>query len=1273
MMTLELWQGSCKVGLLGVLALCNTLVSTLCDSALAQIVPDSTLGNESSLVTPNGNVRGLPATLIEGGATRGVNLLQSFSQFNVGDAQRVYFANPTGIENILTRVTGNNASNILGTLGVNGNANLFLLNPNGIVFGPNASLDVAGSFLATTADSFVFESGLEFSAKNPQAAPLLSVSVTPGLQFGANPGDIRSVANPDPNNANLTVGKNLTLAGGNLDLQRGLQTSEGDISFTASGEFSLKGNQILSFTNSTKGGDINITAKSVSLEGGAILATRASEKGDAGNVNINAQNLTITSGSQVLSQTFGAGNAGTIEVKVDNDVNVTNGALLGSDTSGSGNAGKVSITAKGAVTFDGLYRDQDGNPIIQNGLTSFLPTGAGSQVGNAQFGIPGFGQGGDIEINARSLDLKNGAVLSGITYGGESFNPDGTRIYKNAGNITVKVDDDVNLTNGAQLRSDAVGSSNAGKISITAKGTVTFDGLKPDQDGNPIIQNGSITGASSQVGNPQSGIPSFGQGKDIEINARSLDLKNGAALSSITYGEISYNPDGTLIYNNAGNITVKVDDDVNLTNRAQINSSTLGYGDAGSIKIDAKGGKVFLDNLSFISSEVGNQQSRISGYGQGGEIKINARSLDLKNGAFFSNITFGGISYNPDGTLIYNNAGDVIVNVDDDLNVTNGSQLRSDTYGIGNAGKISITAKGTVTFDGSKVNSGTFGFGKGGNIDITTSSLYLDNGVKLYTLTSGLALTNQQGEITLADAGKITVNVTDKLKILGGSQLRSDTFGQGNAGDITVSAREFSLTSGAQISNITVGNGNPGNITIEAKNGTVLLDNANIFSTIDSGANSISGEVSKISINAGSLELKNNAQIQTVVRGATRNSQGILIPAGNGNAGTIDINVSNAVTLDDVGTAITSILDQETTGTGGDINIEARSLSLKKGAQINASTRGQGSAGSITVKAIDDVSLTGNGTGIFSTAEETSQGLAGNIDIDPKRVFIGNGAEIKVDSNSTWKPEPNSNVKAGSITLVGDQLILNNGKITAETSTVDGGNIILTVPKVLVMLNSSQITTSAVGNGGQILINEKNNRQGILVTVPSQNNDIRANAFGNDTEGGRIEVNTLSVIGFEKEDTGVFDNQSQSEISAKANSGIDGTVSVNSPDVDPASGITTLPVDVVDPSNQIDQGCAAFDEDTAGEFKVTGRGGLPPSPDQPLSSDAVWEDTRTTATNPQNLRANTTAKTPKAEAKKIIPATGWVFKENGEVTLISSTSKATAEKLGSAPQSCPVR
>ncbi|MEM9215192.1 MAG: filamentous hemagglutinin N-terminal domain-containing protein [Cyanobacteria bacterium P01_F01_bin.150] len=208
--------------LLGLLAASWSLLSHK-NKAHAQLglLPDESLG---TIVKSEDTL----TDLIHGGrhSRSGVHVFHSFREFNIREDHAVYFDPVDTVEHILSRVTGDDPSDILGSLGVRGQANLFLLNPNGMMFGPNARLDIAGSFMASTADQLVFPNGEMFRADSTNVPPLLTINAPIGLHFGQaarNPMALLSDGNPLTNSGHLAVGETLTLAGVPLILSGQLQ------------------------------------------------------------------------------------------------------------------------------------------------------------------------------------------------------------------------------------------------------------------------------------------------------------------------------------------------------------------------------------------------------------------------------------------------------------------------------------------------------------------------------------------------------------------------------------------------------------------------------------------------------------------------------------------------------------------------------------------------------------------------------------------------------------------------------------------------------------------------------------------------------------------------------------------------------------------------------------------------------------------------------------------------------------------------------------------
>ncbi|MGK7897944.1 MAG: filamentous hemagglutinin N-terminal domain-containing protein, partial [Xenococcus sp. (in: cyanobacteria)] len=352
-------------------------------TAEAQITPD---GTTSTTVNQAGN-----DFTIEQGSRVGDNLFHSFDEFSVPTLGSAFFNNASDIANVFSRVTGSNISTIDGLLSANGTANFFLINPNGIIFGENARLNLGGSFFASTADSLLFRGNTEFSASNPQAPPLLEVSIPIGINFRDNPGDIvnrsyriNSVyTNFDDFLIGLEVapGENLTLVGGNINFKLGQATAKGGHiqlgGLSAAGTVGINDDGSLSFpedvakadinfsnfanvdVSGTDGGNITINARNLNLDvistmRAGITADSISPEAQAGDITISAtDNITIDNSAIRNQVNSGAeGNGGDINITTGS-LNVTNGGQIDAQTFSQGNAGSINIIATDTITFDG--------------------------------------------------------------------------------------------------------------------------------------------------------------------------------------------------------------------------------------------------------------------------------------------------------------------------------------------------------------------------------------------------------------------------------------------------------------------------------------------------------------------------------------------------------------------------------------------------------------------------------------------------------------------------------------------------------------------------------------------------------------------------------------------------------------------------------------------------------------------------------------------------------------------------------------------------------
>ncbi len=1315
---------------LGIANLCAIAFSSNCASA--QITPDSTLPN-NSIVTPNGSTLN-----ITGGTQAGGNLFHSFSEFSVPNGGTAFFNNALDIQNIISRVTGGSVSKIDGIIGASGTANLFLINPNGIVFGRNASLNVGGSFVASTANALQFGNLGFFSATdknipsplltiNPSALLFNQINQNAAIQnnsvapAGADPAGLNAVGLRVPDGKSLLlVGGNVSMArgrlnanggrvelgglaesgtvaldvngdnlslkfpenveradvsftnrsgiyvtgagGGNLavnarnleilgvsvlsgGIEQGLGTPEtvaGDITLNATGEIKVAGTgsnvrNLVRLGSQGNGGNITIDSGSFSLRDGARLTASTSGQGNAGNVTVRALDSVDLANSNILStvEPGGVGKGGNIDINAATLSLIDTAQLLtrtsdasGNQPAGRGDAGNVNVNVTGAIEIAGSRGTN------RSGIFSRVETGT---VGN----------GGNITIDSGSFSLRDGAQLTASTRG-----------QGNAGNVTVRALDSVDLANSNILSTvEPGGVGKGGNIDINAATLSLIDtaqlltrtsdasGNQPAGRGDAGNVNVNVTGAieiAGSRGTNRSGIFSrvetgtVGNGGNITIDSGSFSLRDGAQLTASTRGQ-----------GNAGNVTVRALDSVDLANSNILSTvEPGGVGKGGNIDINAATLSL-IDTAQLLTRTSDASGNQPAGRGDAGNVNVNvtgaieiAGSRGTNRSGIFSRVETGTVG----------NGGNITID-SGSFSLRDGAQLTASTRGQGNAGNVTVRALDSVDLANSNILSTVEpgGVGKGGNIDINAATLSLIDTAQLLTRTSDASGNQPAGR---GDAGNVNVNVTGAIDIAGrrgtspsGIFSGVETGTVGNGGNITINSGSFSLRDGARLEASTRGQGNAGNVTVRARNAVDLAGGQTyIFSTVSDGG---VGKGGNIDINAATLSLTDGAQLLTRTSDASDTQ-----PAGRGDAGNVNLNVTGAIDIAGKrGTSPSGIFSRMETGTvgnGGNITIDSGSFSLRDGAQLSASTRGQGNAGTIKLNAAAKVTISSNSSNRNSSLfvnSESPTGTTGDIFITSPRVTLDNSGTLNAESASG---------KGGDINLQTDLLLLRRG---AQISTTAG-------------------TAQAGGNGGNIKIDALS---GFIVAGASENNDITANAFSG--SGGRVTINATGIYGMtvrtredlvrllgtnlEPQLLPTNDITAISQTSPTLN----GTVTVNTPDVDPNSGLVNLPT--VPLETEVSQLCQPRTAENQSSFVITGRGGLPPNPrTDPLSGDAVQVDWVTLNPNSNN-RTPTVIKNPTATPPQpIIEATGWVRNEKGEVVLTANPSTVTPHSPWITPASC---
>jgi filamentous hemagglutinin family protein len=973
---------SCVLSQLNITPLFQISLSTLgylfltSNISFAQVTSDGTVNTQ---VNQNGNV-----AEITGGERAGDNLFHSFQDFSVGTGDTASFLNANDIANIFSRVTGGNISNIDGLIRANGSANLFLINPAGILFGENARLDVGGSFYGSTADSILFEDG-EFSAVDNLQQPVLTINAPIGLGLRDNPGDIVNRSNfelttrvidgednpvfegneftiREATGLEVSPQQTIALIGGNVILENagaisapGGQVELGGLS--QPGEVSINTNGSLTFPEAVARGDVSLSDQA-----------RVRVAGDGGgSINVNARNLALDSQSELyagIAEDAGSleAQAGDITINATKSVRITGSGGIGEDTSNQANA------------FALLFNDYD--TAIRN-VVGFRPN-------QENIGLPNLGRNpkpestvlgnaGSIIISTNLLEISDRGSLTAKVYG-----------QGNTGDFNLQTNNIV-IDRADVLNQIISGTGNPGDINITTNNlTVVGSEIDPEQFFNSD-GNSSFILADSR---------SFGSSGDININAANdinFDGVNNIGTTVLPGGE-----------GNAGNITINAGGSFTAQGSLFQSTHTGEVGNPGNITLDVEG-DIILDRV-LLNSQLSNQGT---GTESGGNITLSASNLYLTGGSAIEADTQG-----------LGNAGTIALNIDNEINFNIGSRIdaRVSEEGTGNAGNIEITANSLSLNNESRFNAQTLGQGNAGDIKINTNVLFLTNGSEIRADTA-----NNN------DAGNIKIE-TNQLTINEGSQIATGTSGEGNAGDLTVRASEFIKLSGQSENqrsgldaNAIESSGNGGELTVNTEELTIE-DGATItvgnFQTLDINEPG-TGEAGNINIFANSVTLNDQGRIDAATQSEIGDGANInltvaddiilennsLISArafNNADGGNLNIDTNFIVAFPSNGNGNDIIASAEQ-GQGGNITINAESLlGIAEGSaiegnnsnDIDASSQVIGLDGTVTINTLDVNPVQGATelpSNVVEAEQTTEQACQANREAAAKNGLVING------------------------------------------------------------------------------------------------------------------------------------------------------------------------------------------------------------------------------------------------------------------------------------------